>query len=195
MAVTNTLGRICTACGKEHKTNHLLFDPETLLPYCTNPYICNLNHPNSPTNLIKRGAELLLVTYTQANAAHEKQLLDKYDPEIIEKIRKLIVKPLTVRVQDPEMAKFLIELQEQMNFDTMSDLIRYCIQLLQESKGMYYKDHKQLQEDAEIVEAVEKATTVKKPRKAKEVPVYAVEEVPVPAKPEVVEEEEEEISL
>lgn len=195
MAATNALGRTCGACGKEHKTSHLAFDPETLLPYCTNPYICNVNHPNSPTNLIKRGAEVLLVTYAQANAAHEKQLLEKYDPTIIVKIQKLIVKPITVRVQDPDMAKFLIELQEQMSFPTMSDTMRYCVQLLQESKGMYYKEYKQMQEDEETVAAVEKATKVTKPRKvkeAKEENIHALEAPPTEQQPI---EEEEEISL
>lgn len=195
MATTNALGRICAACGKEHKTSHLLFDPETLLPYCTNPYICNLNHPNSPTNLIKRGAELLLVTYAQANAAHEKQLLEKYDPTIITQIQALLSKPITVRVLDHEMAKFLIELQAQMDFPTMSETTRYCIQLLQESKGMYYKDHKEMQEEAETVAAVEKATAPKKPRKAKEAKEQDQDVPESTEQSQPIEPEEEEISL
>lgn len=200
MATINALGRTCAACGKEHKTSHLAYDPETLLPYCTHPYICNSDHPNSPTKLIKRQTEQLLVSYAEANAAHEKQLLDRYDPTIIERIKVLVSKPLTVRVPNPDTAKYLIELQEKMDFATMSDTVRYCIQLMQESNGLYYREHKRMEEEAELVKEVEQATTIKKPKKpkvTKEIPVSVSFNDPNPPEIEVDEPvvEEEELSF
>lgn len=190
-----SIGRVCTACNAERKANNLLYDPETLNPYCSNPYICNENHPNSVQNLIKRQNEKFLVSYAVANEAHEKYLLEQFDSSIVDRIVQIITKPMTVRINNPDLAKFLIELQESEGFDNMSETVRHCIQLMQESKGIFYGEHRRLQEEINTLKEAQEATAAKPKKQKKEKPapieeLTVLKESPIDATPEPEEDEE-----
>lgn len=143
--MTNTLalGNRCNACGHERKTRNLRYDPDTFMPYCENPWVCNENHPNSPKNLIKNQKETDLLTYVDATEAHKKHLTGNLNKESMQLIYRIMQKPLTIRIQDPEMAQFLAEFQGKAEKENLSETVRYCIQLVKENAGQFYNDHKE----------------------------------------------------
>jgi hypothetical protein len=147
------LGKVCNACGRERsKTKALVYDPETLMPYCEFPHICNTNHPNSVPNLLKRGAELVMINQTEAQRLFKEHLIKTIgNTDKIAKIRNMVDKPMTIRIGSPDLAIFLIELQEQYHFSSLSDTIRYCIQVMKENQGEYYSDYKKMEETREEV--------------------------------------------
>jgi len=139
-----TLGKICAACGKERKGKLLMYDPATFTPYCANPYICCDEHPNSPGNLIERQKEFKLVDADTANEAFKKHLLDVYeDKSVVESIQKLLVKPITIRILTPEMAKFLIDYAEEHGIENQSEAIRSCIQTVMENRGQFVNEYRE----------------------------------------------------
>lgn len=145
------LGKKCTACGRERsKTKAILYDPNTLLPYCEHPYICNTKHPNTPMKIVERGGELKLITYNEAQKAFKDHLMDTIiDPEQVERIKDIVDKPKSIRISSPELAKFLVETQEKYGFDSLSDTIRHCIRLVMENELEFYKDFKQIEKKKE----------------------------------------------
>jgi hypothetical protein len=159
MAEPMALGKVCAACGVERKKKGIRYSPEDFMPYCDNPYVCNENHPNAPKNLLLRGAELALIPYAEAEEKY-KAYLDKNLPnsEMAEKIRRMVTNPTTVRVADPGLAQFLLEFQEEMQFDSISDTIRFCVQKMRESRHGFYSDHKVIAE----AKAEEKRVEVQK---------------------------------
>lgn len=157
MKTALTLGKVCAACGKERKSKVLRYDPNTFQPYCDNPYICTPDHPNSAANIIARQKELLMIDFATANDAYKSQLLDSFDPSVVDQIQRLLNYPLTMRIQDPEMAQFMVEYKEEHDFDSMSEVIRYAVQMLMENKGVYLKEHTKLKDEKEKVERTEAA--------------------------------------
>jgi hypothetical protein len=152
----NQLGKTCTACNRERsKTKSIMYDSQTLMPYCEHPYICNTKHPNSPVNLIERGEELKLININDAQKLFKQHLIESVgDPKKIERIRNLVDKPTTIRVGSPDLAQFLLKLEEEYNFSSLADTIRFCIQMQMENQGAYYRDFKKL-ETAKQVEQQE----------------------------------------
>jgi hypothetical protein len=143
-----TLGKVCAACGKERKSKALGYDPQTFKPYCENPYICGDDHPNSVQNIIKRQAEVHLITAEEANEGYRKHLFDVYDdPAIVQRIQRMLASPVTMRIQDPEMAKFLIEFEAEQGLNNLSDTIRYCVQIVKENRGQFVNEHRQAAEE------------------------------------------------
>lgn len=123
------LGTTCTACHAERKQRQLGYDPETLLPYCIHAYMCNENHPNSVPNILKRQGELKLIPYAEAEAVCLGLIANK---EEYEAIKQMLSKPITLRIGDPELAKFILDLQKQLDLPDRSAAIRYCIQLVKD---------------------------------------------------------------
>jgi hypothetical protein len=143
MAITRAvaLGKTCSACGKERKKRGILYHPETFMPYCDNPWVCNDEHPNSPKNLIARGGELELIELEEAELKFNQQIvLNQPDPEIAQKIRKMVKNPTTVRISDPRTAEFVLELQKKFGFGSVAEAIRYCIETVRENEDTFYKD-------------------------------------------------------
>ena len=141
MAITRAvaLGKTCTACSKERKKKGILYHPDTFMPYCDNPYVCNSDHPNSPVNLIKRGDELKLIPLEEAEHKFNQHIvLNQPDKDIADKIRKMVKNPTTVRIGDPRTAEFILELQKQYAFGSVAETIRYCIELVRENEGTFY---------------------------------------------------------
>lgn len=144
MAITRAvaLGKTCSACGKERKKKGILYHPETFMPFCDNPWVCNDDHPNSPKNLIARGGELELIQLEEAELKFNQQVvLNQPDPEIATKIRKMVKNPTTVRIGDPRTAEFILELQKKFAFGSVAEAIRYCIETVRENEDTFYKDY------------------------------------------------------
>ena len=140
-----TMGKICTACGKERKPKSLMYDPKTFKSYCHTPYICTDEHPNSPKNLIKRGSEMELVDFTAIQKAYESRLLESTDPEEVAKIYRLMRNPATVRITDPKMAKFLVEYARTSGLDTMSDVFRLAIETLMQPNPLPVEEEPEME--------------------------------------------------
>lgn len=156
--VSTALGRVCAACGTERKRKGIMYDPTTLFPYCENPYVCNENHPNAPANLIARGSELKLVSFAEAEELFKKHLeMNQPTGERAEKIRRMVTQPITLRIGSPELAIFILDLQDEYQFSSVSDTIRYCIQMMKDSKGRFYKDHADLAEAKAEEKRIEQA--------------------------------------
>lgn len=152
------LGKVCAACGKERKSKALKYDPATFLPYCDNPYICSDDHPNSPKNLIQNQKETALFDLAQANEAYRKHLKVQYaNSDTVEKIHRMLTHPTTIRIQDPDMAVFLVDLEEELGLDNLSDTIRYCIQVVKENNGVFRKEYQAIAQDKKESEAIDKA--------------------------------------
>jgi lipid II:glycine glycyltransferase (peptidoglycan interpeptide bridge formation enzyme) len=111
------------------------------MPFCDNPWVCNDEHPNSPKNLIARGGELELIELEEAELKFNQQIvLNQPDPEIAQKIRKMVKNPTTVRISDPRTAEFVLELQKKFGFGSVAEAIRYCIETVRENEDTFYKD-------------------------------------------------------
>jgi hypothetical protein len=162
---TLTLGKTCTACGKERKGKALRYDPITFDPYCENAYICNDQHPNSPKNLIERQAEFVLVGAEEANEAYKAHLLDVYeDKSVVEQIQKMLTHPITIRILTPAMAKFLIDYAHENETASQSDAIRNCVQTVMDNKNQFVNEHRELEkEDKKKKTAKAVAEEVSKP--------------------------------
>lgn len=148
----------CAACGTTRKATHLRYDPTTFLPYCQHAEICAPAHPNSPTSILERGQGINLVTLSEAEKLYrEKLLIEHPDAEAVEQIRKLLEKPISLRVLSPDLAKYLVQVQKEYSMDTMAETIRYLLSVAMESHGHFYKDRKAVQEEQVKQEIVEKA--------------------------------------
>jgi hypothetical protein len=152
------LGKVCAACGKERKSKALRYDTESFNPYCDNPYICNDEHPNSVKNLIQNQKETVLVPHEDAVNAYREHLSAVYkDSDIVQKIHRMLTDPITIRVQKPEMAKFLVEFQQENDLDSLSETIRYCVEVVMENRGMFIKEHRDAKAELKRVETVKEA--------------------------------------
>ena len=142
-SIALTLGKSCAACGKERKTKYLRYDAETFKPYCENPYICNDLHPNSVKNLITNQTEIGLLTYEQASEGYKAYLMSSYNNgDVVSRIQAILTKPSNIRVQDPEMAKFLVEFQDEQGLKTLSETIRYCVQVVKDNKNQFNNEYR-----------------------------------------------------
>jgi hypothetical protein len=152
------LGKVCAACGKERKSRALKYDANTFMPYCDHPYICSDAHPNSPRNIVMNQKETELLSFDESTEAYKKYLMRTYsNPHIIKKISRMLIQPITLRIQDPEMAKFLAEFEDSEGLSDMSSTIRHCIQIVLENKGIYMKEHREASKKVEQTQAANKA--------------------------------------
>ena len=144
-----SLGKSCAACGKERKSKYLKYDPETLKPYCDNPFICNDEHLNSVKNLIKYQKESQLISFEQASEAFRRQLMESYknDKDIVSRIQSILTKPSNIRIQDPELAKFLVEFQDEKGFESLSETFRYCVQVVKANRNQFINEHREAVEE------------------------------------------------
>jgi Arc/MetJ-type ribon-helix-helix transcriptional regulator len=158
--MSTALGKVCNACGVERKKTKVLYDPDQFMPYCEHPYICNDEHPNSPKNMIARGEELKLLELADATEKfHQWLALNHPDKEKAARIRRMVTQPITIRIGSPEMAQFVLDLQDEFSFSSVSDTIRYCIQAMKESRHGFYSEHKKL---ADVKQEVARVEEVKK---------------------------------
>jgi ribosomal protein S9 len=119
---------VCTACGAERKPKNILYDKDTVLPYCHTPFICNDAHPNSVENLKKTGRYVEMVEAADAEKIFNDKLLKEYgDPETSKMIKRLLSSPVSFRVQTEEQAKFIAALIAGGGAEGIAEAIRYCI--------------------------------------------------------------------
>lgn len=166
--MSTALGKVCAACGVERKRKSMMYHPDNFMPYCENPYICNSEHPNSPKNLIARGYELKLLPFEEA----QKWIAFNHpDKERAQRIRRMVARPTTIRIGSPEMAQFLLDLQDRFQFDSISDTVRYCIRKLMEAEEGFFHEYKKLEEEQEEERQFEEVK--KEVEQALEAPVQA----------------------
>lgn len=160
------LNKVCTACGVERRRKGIAYHPETFMPYCENPYLCNEKHPNSAINLAKRAVELgspekaqiKLLTFEEAKEKLGEWIANTYeDAKKVERIRRMVIQPVSVRIGTPELAEFILNLKEDMGFSSVSDAIRYCIERMQESIGRHVQQYKEKREEIKTEQEVQKA--------------------------------------
>lgn len=149
------LGSTCAACGAGRKVRNLRYDPNTFLPYCEKTHICNDDHPNSYLNVIVRGKITDLVTAEEISGAYQAHLISQYDPEMAEKLHRIVVKPTTLRIMDPEMAEYLVNLQKELALPSLAETIRHCIQLNMENEGAYFREKREVVKETKKEEAVQ----------------------------------------
>jgi Arc/MetJ-type ribon-helix-helix transcriptional regulator len=163
--MSHVLGKVCTACGQERKQkDKLAYRPETFEAYCVSYYFCNEEHPNSPKNILKNQGETILISYEEAKEKYEEWLEANHEnPEKVKRIRKMVEAPMTLRLNSPDMAAFILDLQQEMQFTSISDTIRFCIQRMQEEHGGFHKQQaeiKQVQKEEENLKAFTSPVTV-----------------------------------
>lgn len=171
--MSNVLGRICTACGQERKKKDMLaYHPETFEPYCSSYYYCNDEHPNSPKNLAlnitkypETYGETPLLPYEAAKEAYSEWVMTHHEnPEKVKRIRKMVASPLTLRLNSPELAEFILDLQQEMEFSSVSDTIRFCIHRMQEEHGGFHQTQEKIKQETREHENMEKVVAaVSKP--------------------------------
>jgi hypothetical protein len=151
------LGRTCNACNKTRKSNLLSYDQQTLSAYCNTSYICNENHPNSVKNLIKNQRETNLISYDQAKQLFDDSIIDQDRSQI----NRMLNNPITLRLQNADMVKFLIDLQEVTKSKSIGNAIRFCIENTMKSMNNIdttvevVRDEQQFQETLQTVEVEE----------------------------------------
>lgn len=167
------LGKVCTACGTERKKKGaILYRTTDFMPFCNSPYFCNDDHPHSPKNTHLAGVEGreidTLVDFETASGLYS-QWLDRHhsDPSKIQKVKNMITRPISIRIASPELAMFILELQDEFNIGSVSDTIRYCVQQMKEAKGTFYHDQKELaarfEDDKKLHEGIKSVTEEKQP--------------------------------
>lgn len=119
------LGKHCVACGKMRKK--LMYHPETLAPYCVSPYICTVHHPNSVDQVLERGKEIKFIDLETAIREHKEKLIENYNREEVERIRRLATQPQSIRLSDPEIAEFIVSIMKTESLSSVSEAVRYCV--------------------------------------------------------------------
>lgn len=178
-AFSNVLGKTCIACGQErNKKDKIAYHPATFEPYCSSLYYCNEDHPNSPKNLalnVKDGkylpyGEVPLLGYDEAKEVYGKWLETHHsNPEKAKKIRRMVENPFTIRIGSPELAEFILNLQDEMAYTSISDTIRFCIQRMQEEHGGFHQKveakKQEIREQDNLKEVSKEPVIVAQPRK------------------------------
>jgi hypothetical protein len=143
----------CLACSKELAKKDVVFT-EDKHPYCSNPFTCNDLHPNSVHNIIARGAAEKMFTEEEL----ETSIFDRLaiTNEMKERIMKIASKPQSIRLSKYEIAYYLLQLQEVKELASISEAIRYCVNLamkVEPAEGV---------EAPESIESSDEAVEIKK---------------------------------
>jgi hypothetical protein len=100
------------------------------LPYCNNPYSCGEDHPNSTKNILERGKDVKMYTEKELEVRRY-EMLDLTD-EQREQIERIVTKPMTVRINQVELAYYLLQVREQYGVGSLSEAVRLCVQKMHE---------------------------------------------------------------
>lgn len=116
----------CTACLKELGKKEVMFT-EDKQPYCINPFTCNDLHPNSVQNIVARGGAVKMFTEEEL----ETSIFDRFNisDELKERIMKVANKPQSIRLSKYEIAYYLLQLQAYKELSSISEAVRYCVNL------------------------------------------------------------------
>jgi Arc/MetJ-type ribon-helix-helix transcriptional regulator len=79
----------------------------------------------------------------------------------------MVERPISIRIGSPDMAQFLVALQDEQNFSSISDAVRYCVQMVMNHNEEYFNQYKEMQTqiqkeryDQEVAKELEKKTQV-----------------------------------
>lgn len=125
----------CSACGRELTKKDVLYT-EDRQPFCRNPFDCNDDHPNSAKNIIERSGAVQMYSEEEL----ERNVFDSLhvSDEMKERIMKVATKPQSIRLSKVDIAYYVLWLQERKGFSSLSEAIRYCIQLAMQVEPMEY---------------------------------------------------------
>jgi hypothetical protein len=89
-------------------------------------------HPNSVRNIIARGAAVRMFTEEEL----EVNIFDKYSisDEMKERVMKVANKPQSIRLSKYEIAYYLLQLQATKELASISEAVRYCVNLAMEQE-------------------------------------------------------------
>lgn len=116
----------CTACNIELMKKDVRYT-EDRLPYCGNPMTCSEEHPNSPKNIIERLGAVKMFSEEEL----ERNIFETLDvsEEMKERIIKVATKPQSIRLSKMDVAYYVLKLQEAKELASVSEAVRYCIEL------------------------------------------------------------------
>lgn len=119
----------CLACHKELGKKEVVFT-EDKHPYCINPFACSNTHPNSVANIVARGGAIKMLSEEEL----ENNLFNRTDisDEMKDRIMKVATKPQSIRLSKYEIAHYLLQLQEVKELSSISEAVRYCVNLAME---------------------------------------------------------------
>lgn len=112
----------CVACGLRRKGRNLAYTQDGIA-YCGHPFICNEKHINSRTNVNVRGNEVQLFS---AEDLQVKFAVDRAKPTV-DRLRKMMTESISLRMNNPEMVQFILDLQQEYEFRGTSEAIKFCI--------------------------------------------------------------------
>lgn len=160
MNTAYTLGKTCVACGQNRAKKNIAYDPNTFYAYCANPWVCpagKTTHINSPANIVKNQGETNLLPLDKAQELYTKHLENTLiDNEVVDRVRKMVEHPTSVRLVSPEMAMFLVQLQKDLSLSSISDTIKYCIEQLMDQNREYLSAFKANETDKAYQQEVKK---------------------------------------
>jgi Arc/MetJ-type ribon-helix-helix transcriptional regulator len=123
----------CSACGRELNRKEVLYT-EDRRPFCSNPFVCNQDHPNSPDNIIARNGAIRMYSEEELERSIFESL--HVSDEMKERIIKVATKPQSIRLSKVDIAYYILQLQETKGFSSISEAVRYCIQLAMQVEPM-----------------------------------------------------------
>ena len=119
----------CSACGTARRPSNLLYDPNTFKPYCRSYEFCNNDHPNAPAQILANGKYTPLIPLAEAEKLYkEKVYLSHPDPDSIDELKKLLTKPISLRLNSPEVAKYLMNVKAEQGFANLAETIRFLLE-------------------------------------------------------------------
>ena len=127
----------CSACNKERNKKEIVYTKDKL-PYCSNPFTCGDNHPNSTKNILTRQSDIKMYTESELDTVLFEVL--NVPEEIKERVKKIASKPQSIRLNKNDVAYYLTMLQETKGFSSLSEAVRYCVTLASETepiKGVF----------------------------------------------------------
>lgn len=121
-----SLGNHCSACGKERRPKTIRYAADTFAPYCET--VCSVEHPHSPQSVLKRQRVVNLLTLEDAQEGYQEFVRKRFkdNPSILSQLDGTVGKSIQIRMQDPNMVLYVVELQKRLGL-SLSETIRFCI--------------------------------------------------------------------
>lgn len=136
------LDSVCAACGKPRKFKTLAYDPETYAAYCGDYAICgDKKHPNSPTELAKRGLQpKVLLPYADMREEIDRKLateemyqrpdFDSLMPPEVDLLTKYSTRPVSFRLDKQTLYQIgnMMKKTGKPHYDIIKALVREGLQ-------------------------------------------------------------------
>lgn len=110
-----------------------------------------------------------LLSYEDAKEQYSEWLEAHHsNPAKAKKIGKMVKNPMTWRIGSPELAEFLLDLQEEMEFTSLSDTIRFCVERMQEERAKHAFKQGNIKKEIKEEQNLQEVAKNPMPEKAKE---------------------------